>query len=283
MSHRLVRSCGLPAAALLFLLGWTAVAESGVGFAVSPSNFRLKKPAGEAAPAKINLHNRGTVPVSVSTEVTDMVSVKGEDGSSVRDEAPAATTAHSCAKWIQLAQGGESIVAPGETATVEFVVSPPPEIQSGGYGAYLFFVAKPVYGPRTEKSDLPEVRLVTVPRLGVSVVYEVEGTIQRRGDLVSLKLVPPTAAEPLRIRHEFKNTGNAEVVLAGSFHVLDPQGLLVGKGSLKTLKTFPGESGAMESTWEATLPKGHYTALITFELGPDAETAVVRELEFDVR
>lgn len=279
---QLLRVCGLPAAALFLLLGWAAVAESGVGFAVSPSNFRLKKPAGEATTAKINLHNRGTVPVSVSTEVTDMVSVKGQDGSSVRDEAPAGTTAHSCAKWIQLAEGGATLVPPGGTTTVRFVVSPPPEIQSGGYGAYLFFIAQPVYGKTPEKSETPQVRLVTVPRLGVSVVYEVEGTVQRKGDLLSLKLTPPTATEPLRIRHEFRNTGNGEVVLTGNFHVLDPQGLLVGKGSLKTLKTFPGESGAMESTWEATLPKGRYTALVTFELGPDAETAVVRELEFDV-
>lgn len=282
MKRNPLRSCGLPAAVLSFILGWVAVAESGMGFAVSPSNFRLRKPAGEVASARIKLHNKGTAPVTVSTEVTDMVSVRGADGSSIRDEAPIGTTPHSCAKWIQLVQGGETVVPPGDTASVEFVVSPPPEIRSGGYGAYLFFIARPVYTDQPGKSDKPEVRLVTVPRLGVSVVYEVEGTIQRKGDVVSLKLTPPTATEPLRIQHEFKNTGNAEVVLTGSFHVLDPEGLLVGKGSLKILKTFPGESAFAESPWNATLPKGRYTALITFELGPDAETAVVRELEFDV-
>lgn len=277
-----MRPCILPAVILSLLLGWTAVAESGVGFAVSPSNFRIKKPAGETGSAKIKLHNKGTYPITISTEVTDMVTVKSIDGSSVRDEAPAATTPHSCAKWIQLVQGGELLVPPGETATVEFVVSPPPEIQTGGYGAYLFFIARPVYAGPPDKSDKPEVRLVTVPRLGVSVVYEVEGTLQRKGDLLDLKLTPPGATEPMRIRHEFRNTGNAEVVLTGSFHVLDPEGLLVGKGTLKTLKTFPGEAGAIESTWNTTLPKGRYTALITFELGPDAETAIVKELEFVV-
>lgn len=254
-----------------------------MGFAVSPSNFRLQKPAGEAASAKVKLQNKGTYPVSISTEVTDMATVTGEDGLSIRDEAPIGTTPHSCAKWIRVTQSGETIIPPGDTATVEFVVSPPPEVRSGGYGAYLFFIAKPVYSDRPEKSDKPEVRLVTVPRLGVSVIYEVAGTLQRSGDLLDLKLTPPTATGPMRIRHAFKNTGNAEVVLTGSFHIMDSEGLLVGKSMLKLLKTFPGETGAMESTWNSTLPKGHYTALFTFELGPDAETAVVKELEFDVR
>ena len=283
MSRCLLRSRGLPAAALALLLGWAALVEAGMGFAVSPSNFRLQKPAGEAASAKIMLHNKGTYPVTVSTEVTDMVSVKGKDGLSVREEAPIGTTPHSCAKWIQVAQSGDTLIPPGDTATLEFLVSPPPEITSGGYGAYLFFIAKPVYSDQAEKSEKPEVRIVTIPRLGVSVVYEVKGTIQRKGDLLNLKLTPPTATEPMRIRHEFRNTGNAEVVLTGSFHIMDPQGLLVGKGLLRLLKTFPGETGAMESTWNSSLPKGHYTALITFELGPDAETAVVKELEFDVQ
>ncbi len=282
MSGRPFAPFRLPALALALVLGWSASAECGTGFAVSPSNFRLKKPAGEAATAKINLHNKGTLPLSVSTEVTDMVTVKGPDGFSIRDEAPVGTTKHSCAKWIQLKQQGEIIIPPGQTTTAEFVVSPPPEIRSGGYGAYLFFIARPVYSASPSKSDKPEVHLVTVPRLGVSVVYEVEGTAQRTGDLVSLTLSPPGAAQPLRIRYEFRNTGNAEVVLMGSFHILDAEGLLAGKGTLRTLKSFPGDTGLIETAWNETLPKGHYTALITLELGPDAESAVVKELEFDV-
>lgn len=253
-----------------------------MGFAVSPSNFRLQKPAGESAAGKVHLYNKGTYPITVSTEVTDMFTSTGEDGFSIRDEAPIGTTPHSCAKWIRITQSGETVIPPGETATMEFLVSPPPEIQSGGYGAYLFFISKPVYADPPNKSDKPEVRLVTVPRLGVSVIYEVAGTLQRKGDLLDLKLTPPTATEPMRIRHAFRNTGNAEVVLTGSFHIMDSEGLLVGKSLLKLLKTFPGETGAMESTWNSSLPKGRYTALFTFELGPDAETAVVKDLEFDV-
>jgi hypothetical protein len=277
------RPRGLLAAALALFLGWVALAEAGMGFAISPSNFRLQKPAGESTLGKVNVYNRGTYPMSISTEVTDMFTSTGEDGLSVRDEAPIGTTPHSCAKWIQIIQPGETLLPPGKSATVEFLVSPPPEIQAGGYGAYLFFIAKPVYGDLPGKSDKPEVRLITVPRLGVSVIYEVAGTVRREGNLLDLKLTPPTATEPMRIRHAFKNTGNAEVVLTGSFHIMDSQGLLVGKSMLKLLKTFPGETGVMESAWNSSLPEGRYTALITFELGPDAETAVVKELEFDVR
>lgn len=269
------------AGALAFLL-WPSAAQAGVGFSVSPSNFRLKKNAGEAVSAKVTAHNKGSYAVTVTTEVTDMVTRTGEDGFSVRDEAPAGTTPHSCARWIQLAQQGPVTISPGESAVLEFVVSPPPEIEAGGYGAYLFFIAKPAEAPPEAPQDKPEIRLVTIPRLGVSVIYEVAGTIRRAGELTQLEFTPPDSSHPLRVRHGFVNTGNAETVLSATFHILDAQGLLVGKGSLKTLKTFPGETGTMETLWDQTLPSGRYSALITFEIGPDAEEAIVRELEFEV-
>ena len=164
---------------------------------------------------------------------------------------------------------------------MKFIVSPPPDVQSGGYGAYLFFIGKPIR-PKSPEEKKTSVQMVTVPRLGVSVVYEVEGTVQRRGELLQLKLTPPTQAQPMKIRHEFKNTGNAEVVLTGSFHILDSQNLLTGKGTLRTLKTFPGETGVAETTWGENLPPGRYKVMITFELGPDADQVIVRDFPLDI-
>lgn len=268
--------------ALAFLLWCVPAVDAGVGFAVSPSSFRLKKSAGEPVSAEVVVENKGSYAVSVTTDVTDMVTLKGEDGLSVRDETPAGTTPHSCAKWIQLAEQGPVIVPAGERKTVKFAVTPPSEATSGGYGAYLFFVAKPAEPPAPSAADKPEVQLITVPRLGISVIYEVEGTIQRQGELTDLTFTPPTLSEPMKVRHGFQNTGNAEVILTGNFHILDEAGALAGKGTLKTLKTFPGEAGVTETTWYEPLPPGHYALLFTFELGPDAQDAIVREEEFDV-
>ena len=161
-------------------------------------------------------------------------------------------------------------------------MKPPPEIKSGGYGAYLFILSKPANLPQRTDRTRPEVQLITVPRLGASVVYEVQGTIQRKGNLLKLEMTPPTKTVPLKIRHEFENTGNAEVVLDGSFHITDSKNALVGKGTLRPLKTFPGEKAVTETTWPQSLPPGHYTLLVTLELGPDGREAIVREIPFEV-
>lgn len=256
-------------------------AEAGTGMTVSPSRFRLQKPAGEAVSDKVTVTNTSSTPLEVSAEATDMVTRLGEDGLSIRDEAPPATNPFSCARWIQLS-GGSRVIPPGESAEMEFVISPPPEARSGGYGAYLFFVGRPVRTEEAAKKDKPTVQMVTVPRLGVSVVYEVAGTLRRGGELLRLDVTPPSGARPLTIRHEFKNTGNAEVVLAGNFHLLDEKNLLAGKGALRMLKTFPGETGLAETTWAEELPPGRYKLMVTFELGPDAEQVIVREFPLEI-
>jgi len=250
--------------------------------AVSPSRFRLSRGAGDAASDSVVITNTSQYPLEISTEVADMVTRPGEDGLSIRDEAPPGTTPYSCARWIQVTGGEKRTIPPGDTVSMEFVVSPPPSVKGGGYGAYLFFVGKPIQPVPKEIPGKAAVQLVTIPRLGVSVVYEVAGTIQRRGTLLRLEVVPPSGAEPLKVRHQFKNTGNAEIWLTGSFHLLDEQGLLVGKGTLKTLKTFPNETGISETAWQGALSPGRYKLMVTLELGPDADQVIVREFPLEI-
>jgi hypothetical protein len=259
-----------------------AVVEAGMGVSVSPSRFRFKRPAGESCDGIIVIENNGTHPVRISTEVADMVARLSEDGFTIRDEAPAGTTPHSCARWIQVMEGEGLNIPPGQTGSLRFVLTPPGEITSGGYGAYLFVLATPQQPDRMKNPKTPQATLVTIPRLGVSVIYEVEGAIQRKGNLKELDFIPPTASNPMEIRYRFENTGNAEVILTGTLHITDSQDMLVGKGSLEAIKTFPKEEGRGKIVWTQHLPKGRYTALVTFELGPDPEEIIVREFHFEV-
>ena len=267
---------------VLAVAGLSTIVEAGMGMAVSPSRFRFKKTAGETASGKVLIQNKGTYTIRVTTEVTDMMNRKDERGESIRDEVPAGTTPYSCAKWIQLVEAEGMLIEPGESATLPFVVSPPPDVESGGYAAYLFFFGGPASIPEPTDTGLPALRMITVPRLGVTIMYEVEGAISRTGELVNLTFTAPTSTEPLRLRYEFKNTGNADIILDGSFHILDAEGNLIGRGGLESLKTFPGDEGVRETQWKGGIPPGHYTLLVTFELGPNATEAIVRELEFDV-
>ncbi len=282
MRSTVFRAFFIGVAAVLMGTVWASNAYARLGFEVSPSRFRIQAKAGEAVSEKILVRNFGSYPVRVATEVTDMANLKGEDDLLYRDEVPASTTPHSCARWIQIL-GGEGVVIPAESeGTVEFVVTPPPEATEGGFAAYLFVTGAPSELPGGEDSDKPRVGFVTIPRMGISVMYEIEGTVQRTGEMVSFDFIPPSETDPMKLRYEFANTGNAEVVLDGSFHVLDEEGLLAGKGALKTLKSFPGEQGFGETAWDHPLEPGKYTLLATFEMGPDATDAIVRELEFEI-
>jgi len=267
---------------MLACIGFAAVAEAGMGMAVAPSHFRFRQMAGETASGKVRVDNKAHYPIQVTTEVTDMLNRRNAQGGLTRDEAPTGTTPYSCARWIQLVQGAGTIIQPGGSATVEFLVSPPPDVESGSYAAFLFFLGTPASMAEPEDTGLPQVRVVTVPRLGVSVFFEVEGAIRRTGELLNLEYTVPTSTQPLSFRYEFKNTGNADIRLTGSFHILDAEGNLVGKGGTVTLHTFPGGGGIGETSWKGEILPGHYTLLVTFELGPNATEAIVRELEFDV-
>ena len=272
-------------AGLFLLEGVSLAAPEAVGrlgFGVSPSRFRIEGKPQEAVSQKVVVRNRSSYAVRVTTDITDMASLKGESDLLYREEVPASTTPHSCARWIQILSGEGMVIPPDSEGILEFVITPPPDAQAGGYAAYLFVSGGPAEPLDKSKSDKPQVGFVTVPRLGISVMYEIAGTVHREGKLLSLQMTPPSKGQPLKLRYEFANTGNAEVILEGFFHLLDPEGMLVGKGSIQTLKSFPGERGFGETTWEETLPPGKYTLLATFELGPDAASAIVRELEFEV-
>lgn len=270
--------------AFAMLLGFAVpAAQAKLGVSVSPSRFRLSQPPGETASGEVTVRNEGTYPMRITTEVTDMVTRKNDQGLWIRMEAPAGTTRHSCAGWIELFEGEEAVVPPGASRTVKFVVSPPPTVDSGGYGAYLFILTGPDNLPAQDPNQKPQVQFVTVPRFGISVIYEVQGTLRRSGELLDLSIQPPTSTDPLKIRYGFRNSGNAEVVLTGNFHILNEENTLLGKGGVGTLKTFPSEMGYTETVWDQSrLPPGRYTLLLTLELGPDAQEAIVRELAFSV-
>ena len=255
--------------------------NAGMGLQVGPSRFRFFAPAGRSGTGKVRVENKASYAVRVAVDITDTVTVKDKEGRYTgRDEAPAGSTPYSCAKWIKIISGEGKILRPGESSDVEFIVTPPPNVVSGGYAAYIFFLGeKAVVGAQSTRETL---EMVTVPRLGISIFFEVQGAVTRTGKLLDFSVKPPRGPEPLKIGYKFQNTGNADIELTGNFHLLDSRGNLAGKGPITTFRTFPGETSRADTTWVGDLAPGHYTAVVTFELGPNSTEALVKEIEFDV-
>lgn len=255
--------------------------QKGFGIAISPSVIRLSSKPGQSQRATVRVINNGLTPTQVVTEVSDVGNVVDQEGKLSRQFFPPGTLPYSCAKWTLL-QDQEFKLASEEHKDVTFLISSPAE-STGGSACVVFFRGIPLV--ETEVPGGPAEARTTIqiqPRLGAMVFYEIEGTVQRTGSLLSLAHEPPGATTPLRILYVFKNSGNADILITGTFYVLDQTKALVAKGDLTPLRTFPGDEGGSETEWTGTLPPGSYRLVVTFELGPDAQEVIVKELDFTV-
>lgn len=255
--------------------------QKGFGIAISPSVIRLSSKPGQSQRTTVRVLNNGLTPTQVVTEVSDVGNVADQNGKLSRQFFPAGTLPFSCAKWVLL-QDQKFKLASQEHKDVTFLMSPPAE-SSGGSACVVFFRGIPLV--ETEVPQGPTEARTTIqiqPRLGAMVFYEIEGTVKRTGNILSLAHEPPTSASPLRILYVFKNSGNADILITGTFYVLDQKKTLVAKGDLTPLRTFPGDEGGSETEWTGTLPQGAYHLVVTFELGPDAQEVIVKELDFTV-
>lgn len=251
------------------------------GIAISPSAVRMSSKAGQSQRVTVRVRNQGVTPTRVLTEVSDVGNVVDEQGLLVREYFPPGTLPFSCATWILLLEN-DFTLAVAEYKDVTFLVSPPRD-SAGGFVCVVFFRGVPLVeeGPVTPVTQ-PQATIQIQPRLGAMVFYEIEGTVKRTGTLLSFAHEPPAATRPLRIFYLFKNTGNADILISGTFFILDQNKALAAKGDLKPIRTFPGDEGAAETEWVGSLTSGTYRLVVTFELGPGPQEVIVKELDFTV-
>ena len=255
--------------------------KKGFGIAISPSVIRLSGKPGQSQRATVRVTNNGDIATRVVTEVNDVGNTVNEQGKLSRQYFPPGTLPFSCAKWTLL-QEEEFSLNQKESKEVSFLVAPPAD-SSGGSACVIFFRGIPLAENKAAGgTDTPQAVIQIQPRLGAMIFYEIGGTVKRTGSLLSLAHEPPTSNEPLKLFYIFKNTGNADILITGTFYLLDENKALAAKGELEPVRTFPGDEGAGETKWTGTLAPGHYKMVITFELGPGIQEVIVKELELDV-
>ncbi len=257
------------------------VEAAGLGLKISPSRIRLVSEQGEAVSGQVRVFNEGGSSMKILTDVGDTGNVRNKEGQLIRQAKPLGSTPYSCARWIQILQGEGSIVKPGNFIDLKFVLSPPENALSGGYAAYLFIRGVPEFSDK-EKAE-KQAELITIPRIGMSVFFEIQGSIRRTGEITKLDFSPPSEDKPLSIKYEFKNTGNAHIDLSGVYFILDDSGSLYGKGALPGFKSFPGDVGSEKAEFSGDIPPGKYKVLLTYELNPDGAEALIKEIDFEVK
>ena len=251
------------------------------GIAISPSVIRLTGKPGQSQEATVRVSNNGVSSARIAVEASDVGNVVDAKGKLSRQFFPAGTLPFSCAKWTLL-RDNDFLLKPDEFKAVNFIVSPPKD-SVGGSACVVFLRGIPTASnPDLKEETQAQATIQIQPRLGAMVFYEIEGTLRRTGKLLDLKYEPPSAGKPLKLLYVFENTGNADVLVSGTFYVLDANKTLVAKGDLEPIRTFPGDKGYGETAWETTLPSGTYQLVVTFELGPGTQEVIVKELQFSI-
>lgn len=256
--------------------------QKGFGISITPSVIRLTSKPGQSQGQVVRVLNNSAGSTQVITEVSDVGNIVDEKGKLSRQFFPAGTLPFSCAKWTLLRET-DFMLTPGGFKDVPFLVSPPAD-SSGGSACVIFFRGVPVIEEKSSGDATQAQATVQIqPRLGAMLFYEIEGTVKRTGTLLHLAHEPPRGNSPLRLLYVFKNSGNADILISGTFYILDEKKALVAKADLKPIRTFPGDEGYGETEWESSLPSGKYHLVVTFELGPGAQEVIVKEFDFSVR
>jgi hypothetical protein len=103
-------------------------------------------------------------------------------------------------------------------------------------------------------------------------------------EIMGGKISPPSASTELAMELDVFNRSTAHIHLRGAFAIINPSGVLVGRGDIPTKKYFPAQRNLIETGWSGELPPGNYTSVVTLSYDRVGMTpaTLVYEIPFTV-
>ena len=111
------------------------------------------------------------------------------------------------------------------------------------------------------------------------MIVDVEETVRREARLSNLQ--PSATPAGMQIKAVLANEGNVHLKCEGSFHVLGPKELVVGRGELPARYAWPDVAVPVEAQWSGTVSPGTYTVVATYDCGEGL--IVVEEAPLSIR
>lgn len=183
------------------------------------------------------------------------------DGTGEKDFFPAGTQPLSASRWITFSPA-EDVMKPFGRTTIRYTVNVPKEGISGGHYSVLFI--ETILGSAENEEG---VNVLVAGRIGALFLVETKDHTNREGEVTSVDVKPGLGNQPLQITTIFKNTGNIDIPLQGKYLLMDAQGKIYGRGDVQNMYVMPGDEAKSTTEWVGRLPKGAYTALVTYDLG----------------
>ena len=114
--------------------------------------------------------------------------------------------------------------------------------------------------------------------LGMLMTFALSDDV--RSSSTPLDVHPPTATSNLAVTQQLINSGTEPFVATGMLAIISGRGILLGRTPVPARRLLPGERTDIRAEYAGELARGHYRALMTYQL---AATSVTSAAEFDVR
>lgn len=254
---------------LSILLNPLSLEAGSLSFRLEQSKVKLSiLPAGSKA-GEIKIYSQSDEAINLKVYLEDWAYTSEQDGS--KDFFPIGSTKFSCAKWISFNPTELTLPAYG-AAKVNYVVNVPSEA-TGGHYAVMFFetAAKPFSAGGIMGQEEVTSGIGLAIRLGSLIYVEAEDTVKRAIELNNFSLYKDTKNKYLFITSDLKNTANTDITTAGSFHIMDREGVIYARGEFNETYTFAGDTAKLTATWKQSIPAGRYDLVITLDLGKAQE------------
>lgn len=242
-------------------------ARAAVSYSVSPGIIRIVLPPGGSRAGVIKVYARSADRINVKCYAGDWKYSNTFDGA--RDFLPMGTMASSCADWISFGPA-EFVIPPYEVGSVNYLLKAP-EDAKGGYYAALFFETSMVapVEMRTPTGEGVQARSTMNLRLAAVFYVEIKGTVERSIELGDFSMSKDPRRKRYLLEADFKNTGNADTVVSGTFHAMDKKGKIVGRGQFRDAYTMAADQARITGVLTGALEKGRYNVVAT--LGASAD------------
>ncbi len=236
---------------------------------INKSKIRLLIAPGKAEYGEIIVENQSPEPRSMRVYLSDWEYLPPADGT--KEFLPVNSTPLSCASWISFSPV-EFTLDPFSKQKIDYSVKVP-ESASGGYYAALFFES--VFAKAGTPNEGMQVGMNLVIRIATLFYADIEGSVKRTAIIENLSFKKETSAGPYSIGLDFRNTGNVDITAGGAFYIMNNEGMVISRGALNDVYTFPGSSAKFAATLKDNLPKGKYDLVFTVDLGKALEEANV--------
>jgi hypothetical protein len=182
---------------------------------------------------------------------------------------PISSTPLSSAAWISFSPA-EFTLPPFSKQKIDYSVKVPTGA-SGGYYAALFFES--IFAKAQPAKEGMQAGMNLVIRIATLFYVDVEGTVKRTALIDNLLFKKDAQNAQYSILLDFRNTGNVDISAGGTFHIMDDKGMVIARGELNDVHTFPAAGAKLAATLKDSLPEGKYDLVFTIDLGKALEEA----------